>query len=96
MQENGLVNHWLAEERFNITIKNSSKGKNRLSNLMNCMMDVLKLDRKFHLNKTQFLIVTLKGLRFLFYIILGGFAISIIIFIAEIIFCVSKFCTIKL
>lgn len=89
MKENGLINHWLAEERLNITIKNSSKGKNRLSNLMSCMLDVLKLDRKIHLNKTQFLVVTLKGLRFLFYIILGSFAISIIIFIAEIIFYVS-------
>ena len=83
IQENGLINHWLGQELFNMTIKNSWTAHNRLSNVMNCMTDVFKIEKEFHLNKTLFLRVTLNGLRFLFYIILGGFALSIVIFIWE-------------
>lgn len=94
MQENGLINHWLGQELFNMTIKNSWTAHNHLSNVMNCMTDVLKMEKEFHLNKTQFLKVTLNGLRFLFYMILGGFALSITIFIWEtmIFFWLMKLC----
>ena len=84
MQENGLINHWLGQQQFNLTIKNSLTTHNHLSNIMNCMMDAFQPEKELQTIQTQFLKVTLKGLRILFYIILGGFSLSIVILLSEI------------
>ena len=86
MQENGLINHWLEQQLFNLTIKNTLETRNHLFNIMNCMMDVFEPEKELQTIQTQFLKVTLKGLRILFYIILGGFSLSIVILLSEIIF----------
>ena len=84
MQENGLINHWLGQQQFNLTIKNSLTTHNHLSNIMSCMMDASQSEKEFQTIKTQFFKVTLRGLRILFYIILGGFSLSIVILLSEI------------
>ena len=92
MQENGLINHWLDQQKFNMTIKNNLTAHNYLSDMLNCMTNVLKMEKEFQLTKTNFLKVTLSGLRILFYIILGGFALSIVILLSEILWlnCVTN------
>ena len=84
MQGNGMINHWFNRKLFSITIRNSLMAHNHLSNVLDCMMDVFKMEKEFQLNKIQFLNVTLTGLKILFYIILGGFALSIVILLGEI------------
>ena len=86
MQENGLINHWLEQQRLNLATKNNLATNVHLSDMMNCMMNVFQTKKRFQLTKIQFLKVTLKGLRILFYIILGGFSLSIVILLSEIIF----------
>ena len=84
MQENGLINRWFRQQLFNMTIKNSLMADNHFSNMMNCMADVFQTEKQLHLTKTQFHKVTLKGLSILFYIILGGFLLSVLILLNEI------------
>ena len=85
VQQNGLINQWLDRSLFNMTIKSSLMANNHFSEIFNCMTDVFKMEKEFQLNKIQFLKVTLTGLRILFYIILGGFTLSIVILLGEII-----------
>ena len=84
MQENGLINHWFRQQLFNMSIENSLTANNHFSNVMNCMADVFQTEKQLQLTEIQFHKVTLKGLRILFYIILGGFLLSIVISFSEI------------
>ena len=91
IQENGLMNHWFRQRLFIIKVKNNHKAHKNLSNVMNCMMDVFKIEREIQLKIIQFFKVTLTGLKILFYIILGGFELSIVILLGEItIFILAK------
>ena len=84
MQENGLINHWFGQQQFNMTIKNSLMTNNSLINIMNCMMNINEPEVELQTIQTEFLEVKLKGLRMLFYIILGGLSLSIVILLSEI------------
>ena len=84
MQENGLINHWFGQQQFNLTIKNSLMAHNSLINIMNCMINNNQPEKKLQTIQTKFLEVKLKGLRMLFYIILGGLSLSIVILLSEI------------
>ena len=100
MQENGLINHWFGEQLFNMTIKNSLTANNHISNVMDCMADVFQTEKEIPSTKTRFHKVTLNGLRILFYVILGGFSLSIAVLLSEIaaiiwlndITVISRFC----
>ena len=84
MQENGLINHWFGEQMFNMSIKNSLTANNHFSNVMDCMADVFQIEKEIQSTKTQFHKVTLNGLRILFYVILSGFSLSIVVSLSEI------------
>ena len=84
VQQNGLFNQWLDRRLFNFTIKSRLLANNHFSEILNCMTDVFKMEKEFQLNKIQFFKVTSTGLRILFYIILGGLALSIVILLGEI------------
>ena len=92
LQQNGLINQWLDRTLFNMTIKSSLMANNHFSEILSCMTDVFKMEKEFQLNKIQFLKVTLTGLRILFYIILGGFTLSIVILLGEIIVFFKLYC----
>ena len=85
MQENGLINHWFGEQMLNMSIENSLTINNNFSNVMDCMADAFQIEKKVQSTKTKFHKVTLKGFRILFYILLGGFSLSIITSLSEII-----------
>ena len=84
MQENGLINHWFGQQQFNLTIKNSLMARNSLINIMNCMINNNEPEKELQTIQTKFLEVKLNGLRMLFYIILGGLSLSIVILLSEI------------
>ena len=84
MQENGLINHWFGQQQFNLTIKNSLMTHNSLINIMNCMININEPEKELQIIQTKFLQVELKGLRILFYIILGGLSLSTVILLTEI------------
>ena len=69
------------QQQFNMTIKNSLMANNHFSNVMNCMADVFQTEGRLQLTEIQLHKVTLKGLRILFYTILGGSSLSIVIFL---------------
>ena len=90
MKENGLINYRLEQQLPNMAIENSLMANNHLPNMINCMKDVFQTEKQFQLSKTQFLKLTLNGLRILFYIILDGFTLSIAILFSEITVFISE------